>query len=129
MQLNTLDHVNVRTANLEAMVDWYCTMLGMTNGDRPPFRFPGAWLYAGNKPVLHLIGVDEEPASVEPKIEHFAMSATGLQAFIDRLDDAKQEYEPRRVPGYGILQINLHDVDGNHIHIDFSAAEADAAGL
>ena len=129
MQVEKLDHVNVRTANLEAMVDWYCSVLGIVNGKRPPFAFPGAWLYAGDQAVVHLIGVEEEPRSIEPKIEHFALTANGLADFIERLDAADVPYEANRVPGFGILQINLFDVDGNHIHIDFSPREADAAGL
>ena len=129
MQLKQLDHVNIRTSNLDAMVRWYCDVLGMENGKRPPFRFPGAWLYIGDQAPVHLIGVAEEPKSVEPKIEHFAISATGLAGFLARLDQAGIDYQTARVPGFGILQVNLHDVDGNHIHIDFSSEEADAQGL
>jgi catechol 2,3-dioxygenase-like lactoylglutathione lyase family enzyme len=127
--MNRLDHVNLRTGNLDAMIDWYCDVLGMTNGWRPPFQFPGAWLYAGDDPVVHLVGVNDAPANTEPTIEHFALSATGLAEFLARLDSAGIPYRPARVPGAGILQINVHDVDGNHIHIDFSHEEADAAGF
>ncbi|MCP5080709.1 MAG: glyoxalase [Alphaproteobacteria bacterium] len=129
MQLNKLDHVNIRTANLENMVAWYCGVLGMENGKRPPFPFPGAWLYAGDQAAVHLVGVESAPQSVEPGIEHFAMSATGLQTFIDKLDASGIEYRAVRVPGINILQINVFDCDGNHIHIDFTSEEADAAGL
>ena len=129
MQLNRLDHVNIRTANLDNMVTWYCDVLGMENGARPPFPFPGAWLYAGDQAAVHLVGVDAAPKSVEPNIEHFAMSATGLQDFVDRLKATGTEFRPVRVPGINILQINVFDCDGNHIHIDFSAEEADAAGF
>lgn len=129
MQLNKLDHVNIRTANLSNMVAWYCDVLGMENGERPPFPFPGAWLYAGDQAAVHLVGVDEAPQSVEPNIEHFAMSATGLQDFVDRLEATGTEFRAVRVPGINILQINVFDCDGNHIHIDFSPEEADAAGL
>ncbi len=129
MQLNKLDHVNVRTANLDNMVAWYCDVLGMENGARPPFPFPGAWLYAGDQAAVHLVGVDAAPQSVEPNIEHFAMSATGLQDFVERLKATGTEFRPVRVPGIDILQINVFDCDGNHIHIDFSAEEADAAGF
>lgn len=129
MPLQKLDHVNLRTCNLEAMVDWYQTVLGMENGARPPFMFPGAWLYVGGQAVVHLVGVDGEPAAIEPRIEHFALTATGLTEFITRLEKAGVSYEAVRVPGFGILQINLFDCDGNHIHIDFSQHEADAAGL
>lgn len=129
MPLQKLDHVNLRTCNLEAMVDWYQSILGMENGARPPFAFPGAWLYVGDQAVVHLVGVDDEPGAIEPRIEHFAFTATGLTEFLMRLEKAQVTYEAVRVPGFGILQINLSDCDGNHIHIDFSPEEADAAGL
>ena len=29
------------------------------------------------------------------------------------------------MPDFPIVQINPHDPDGNHIHIDFDASEAD----
>ncbi len=128
MQLGKLDHVNIRTANLDNMVAWYRDVLGMESGERPPFPFPGAWLYAGDHAVVHLVGVDEAPQSVEPNIEHFAMSATGLADFVERLNASGTEFRAVRVPGINILQINVYDCDGNHIHIDFSPEEADAAG-
>ena len=129
MQIGQLDHVNIRTANLDAMVQWYCDILGMQNGERPPFPFPGAWLYAGEKPVVHLVGVPEEPQGLEPKVEHFALTANDLAGFLAALTEADVAHRTVRVPGIGVLQVNLHDVDGNHIHIDFSPEEADALGL
>lgn len=129
MPLQRLDHVNLRTRNLDAMTKWYRDVLGMEQGKRPPFPFPGAWLYIGDQAAVHLVGVDRELDAPEPQIEHFALSATGLTEFLARLDSADTPYEATRVPGAGILQINVFDVDGNHIHIDFSAEEADAAGL
>lgn len=130
MQLGQLDHVNIRTANLDAMTQWYCDILSMENGARPPFPFPGAWLYAGEQAAVHLIGVEAAaPGTSDLQLEHFAFTATGLAEFVELLDRSDVPYEPIRVPGLGILQINLHDVDGNHIHIDFSPEEADAAGL
>ncbi len=30
------------------------------------------------------------------------------------------------VPGFPVVQVNLRDPDGNHIHIDFDQAEHDA---
>ena len=111
------------------MVAWYSKALDMKSGPRPPFSFPGAWLYAGKDAVLHLVGVDQEQRSIEPKLEHFALSATGLDGFLEQLKASGTEYTASRVPGFGMLQVHLSDVDGNHIHIDFSPEEADAAGL
>ncbi len=126
MQLGTLDHVNVRTAKVAEMRAWYARVLGMIDGDRPPFPFPGAWLYAGKNPVVHLVGVAAEPANTDPKLEHFAFSATGLKIFRDKLERLGETYNVRVVPGLGIVQFNVWDPDGNHIHIDFQPTEPGA---
>lgn len=127
MQLGRLDHVNVRTSNVAGLTRWYCDMLGMTVGPRPPFPFPGAWLYAGDQPCVHLVGVSTPPAVDGVRIEHFAFAATGLEAFTRRLADAGQRFQISVVPGFGIVQVNVWDPDGNHIHIDFPPAEGVAA--
>ena len=130
MLIGRLEHVNLRTANLDTMIDWYGRVLGMKPGWRPPFRFPGAWLYCGDQPAVHLVGVPEHPKPEGAlRLEHFAFSATGLDDFIKRMEAEKVAYDPIRVPGSNELQINVHDPDGNHIHIDFSAEEADAADI
>ncbi len=129
MQLNRLDHVNVRTSNLDQMIAWYTDILGMRNGERPPFPFPGAWMYAGDHAVVHLVGVDQEPSATGLKLEHFALTATGLSTLIERLRARGIDYECARVPGFDIFQVNVYDYDGNHIHVDFAKSEADALGL
>ena len=127
MRLGSLDHVNVRTGKVQAMREWYVRVLGMSDGDRPPFPFPGAWLYIGGHPCLHLVGLDSEPANTDPKLEHFAFSATGLKEFKSKLDASGEKYDVRVVPGLGIVQFNVWDPDGNHIHIDFQPSEPGAA--
>lgn len=126
MPLERLDHVNVRTSRLGQMVDWYQDVLEMETGPRPGFSFGGAWLYCAGKPVVHLVEVEEEPASIAPKIEHFALQASGLAGFLDRLEARGIPYEIGRPPGFPIIQVNIHDPDRNHIHIDFSTDEAAA---
>ena len=123
--LQKLEHVNVRTSNLAEMTRWYVEVLDMENGSRPHFGFSGAWLYVGNTPAVHLVEVDEEPKSIEPKIEHFAFAAAGLKAFLTRLDEREVAYSLATVRDMPIVQVNVHDVDGNHIHIDFPLEEAD----
>lgn len=118
--LTALDHVNIRTARLDAMVAWYGRVLGLAAGWRPPFDFPGAWLYVGAHPAVHLVGVAAPPAGLEPRIEHFAFAATGRAAFLARLEAEGVPVRLGGVPGTGIVQVNLHDPDGNHIHIDFT---------
>jgi catechol 2,3-dioxygenase-like lactoylglutathione lyase family enzyme len=105
------------------MTAWYQRVLGMPSGKRPPFPFPGAWLYTGDSPTVHLVGVEAEPANTDPKIEHFAFSASGLNSFVARLKELGERHEIRVVPGFGITQVNVWDPDGNHIHVDFQPGD------
>jgi len=123
MPLTAFDHVNVRTANLAAMIAWYDRVLGMKSGKRPDFPFPGAWLYLADQAILHLVGVADEPASVEPKIEHFALRAEGLDDFLAHLRAEGVQARVGEIKDFGITQVNIHDPDGNHIHIDFAVTD------
>ena len=49
-----LDHVNIRTRRLSVLRAFYTDVLGLKDGPRPPFGHPGAWLYAGDHPIVHL---------------------------------------------------------------------------
>lgn len=120
MPIQKLDHVNVLTARVDELSAWYEAVLGLKNGDRPNFPFPGAWIYAGDVAVVHLVGVEKEAQSIEPKIEHFAFTATDMAAFTANLDAHGVTYSTDPVPGLPITQINLRDPDGNHIHVDFN---------
>ena len=74
MGLTKLDHVNVRTANLEAMERFYSDALGLSTGWRPPFDFDGRWLYCGEAPIVHLVAVESHQETVAPRVEHFALA-------------------------------------------------------
>ena len=62
MSVGVLDHYNVSTRKLGETVHFYETVLGFTNGPRPPFNFPGAWLYSSGHPVLHLNDIRQATA-------------------------------------------------------------------
>ncbi len=124
MTLKAFDHVNVRTTRLEDMVEWYGNILGLRPGKRPDFNFPGAWLYLNDTAVVHLVGVQKEPLiGANPALEHFAFRAEGLDEFVDKLKRRGIDHTVDPVPGVPILQVNLRDFDGNHIHVDFKVDE------
>ncbi len=126
MQIGKLDHVNLRTNQLDKMIDWYTNILGMRSGPRPDFQFPGAWMYGGDDASVHLVAVDGDPGqgSENPlKLEHFAMQATGRKSFEARLNEAGEKFEILEIPDFGITQYNVWDPDGNHIHIDFTETD------
>ena len=39
-----LHQVNILAEDLDATVAFYVEAIGLANGERPPFPFPGAWL-------------------------------------------------------------------------------------
>jgi catechol 2,3-dioxygenase-like lactoylglutathione lyase family enzyme len=121
--LQTLDHVNIRTAGLAAMRRFYVEALGMKDGPRPPFAFDGSWLYCGKQAAVHLVEVDHAPAGKGPRIEHFAFRAAGLAEFLKRLRRLKLAYSIALVPGNGNRQVNIYDPDGNHIEVQFEGTE------
>lgn len=126
MPLKQLDHVNVRTDNLDTMMTWYTNILGMHSGDRPNLPTSGAWMYVGDQAVVHLIaanGTAGVGSEVDLKLEHFALSATGMKEFELNLAAAGEKFVRRDVPGGIITQFNVWDPDGNHIHIDFPTSE------
>jgi catechol 2,3-dioxygenase-like lactoylglutathione lyase family enzyme len=128
--LTALDHVNIRTGRVDALAAFYCEVLGLSRGPRPPFPFGGAWLYCGGKPVVHLVDAGgAAPASFDPNelgLSHFAFAGTGMAAFLARLRQASVPYQVGRLPGLPVVQINLRDLDGNALHVDFRDADADA---
>ncbi len=122
-----LDHINIRTARLDEMIAWYGEVLEMHPGPRAAFDFPGAWLYAGDRAVVHLVGVASAPTDpgTDLKLEHGAFRATGYAAFLSRLEARGEAYRVSKVPGLPVVQVNVWDPDGTHLHIDFDAAEVD----
>src|SRR5882724_5818964 len=104
--LERLDHVNVRTANLAGLARFYTDVLGMRQGERPPLGFPGAWLYAGERAVIHLVGVAEQPQPEgDLRLEHFAFSARGLSEFLARLEQLGIDFTQSRQVGTGNVVI------------------------
>ena len=50
-----IDHVTIATDDLDGIVAFYRDVLGLEVGPRPAFPFAGAWLYAGGRPIVHLL--------------------------------------------------------------------------
>jgi catechol 2,3-dioxygenase-like lactoylglutathione lyase family enzyme len=126
--IRSLDHVNVRTSNLERLVRFYADVLGLHAGERPPLGFPGAWMYAGDRAVIHLVGVEQQPMPEGAlRLEHFAFAASGLRELLARLEAHGVEHRQTRQAGTGNVVVDLRDPDGNRLHVDFDPSEGDNA--
>lgn len=120
MPIQTLDHINIRTANLEPMIAWYRDILGLAPGPRPNFSFGGAWLYAGDTAIIHLVQVAEQPGMADQlQLEHFALAGTDKDGFVAKLAENDVTSRVNVLSDFGITQVNIYDPDGNHIHVDF----------
>jgi catechol 2,3-dioxygenase-like lactoylglutathione lyase family enzyme len=124
MATTGINHFTVLTDDVPCTVRFYGNLLGLTDGARPPLGFPGAWLYAGNQAVLHVVGGrsrDELRAGV---IDHMAFSASGLAATLAALDAHGVEYACRQQKGSGVWQVFFHDPNGAKVELDFSPEES-----
>jgi catechol 2,3-dioxygenase-like lactoylglutathione lyase family enzyme len=143
MPLNTLDHCSIRTARLDETRDFYVDVLGMTDGERPDFDFPGNWLYVGDRPVVHLVGIDPDdpsglieylggdidPAALDGSgaFDHLAFRATDAEGLMRKLEENGYPYREREVPGLGLFQVSVEDPNGITVEINYWDANRKAA--
>ena len=124
MALQWLDHVNIRTSNLQPMRDFYADILGLDEGPRPDFGFGGYWLYCGERAAVHLVQTRREPKGEDPKVEHFAFRSDDIAGTIGKLEANGIDYTVLDRSTIGVVQVNLYDPDGNHIELAYAAEEA-----
>ena len=91
----------------------------LRDGDRPPFNFPGAWLYAGEKAILHLVSESGRKDHGGGAIDHVAINCADIRGTIDRIKKDKVPFEVRKVPARPLQQVFLHDPDGIMIELNF----------
>lgn len=128
MKITHIDHYNItlRPSDLAKVRDFYTGVLGLVEGPRPPFDFPGAWLYGGGEAaILHLAAVHPESASPvdagKPtgQFDHVSLKTTGLEAARRRLTQAGVAFDERPVPNWNLHQIFLTDPAGLRVELTF----------
>jgi catechol 2,3-dioxygenase-like lactoylglutathione lyase family enzyme len=149
MTIERLDHYSVRTENVERSVVFYENAMGLRRGMRPPFNFPGAWLYRvcpsgeiEGASVVHIVGIDandktglidylgDKPISLDGgsgAIDHIAFFASNITDMYARLAHHRISYRERMVPILDLHQIFLEDPDGVTIELNYSRPEDIAA--
>ena len=123
MPVVAMNHFTVLAEDLEVTKDFYIGLLGLSEGPRPPLGFPGAWLYAGESAVLHVIAGRELPKERRGVLDHMAFSATDLRGMVRALHEGHIEYDLRRQPQSGVWQLFLFDPNGARVELDFAATE------
>jgi catechol 2,3-dioxygenase-like lactoylglutathione lyase family enzyme len=128
MHVQRLDHVNIRTHDLEATRSFYVDVVGLQVGERPPFGFPGLWLYDDRVAVIHVTGLDASDARTTDSgsVDHIAFRVEGLGAMRERVARLGVRAQEAVVPRNGDVQIFLRDPNGVKIELTFTGAEAAA---
>ena len=115
-----LDHINVRTDDLESVRCAFTDILGLTEGARPPFPNAGHWLYGEGRPIVHLSGTDASPPGQSTgALDHIAFQDDDFDGLMARLDGAGIDYEKRTVPGSGVRQVFFRIAHGIRIEVGF----------
>jgi len=143
MSIGALEHVLVLADDIDATRDFYCHVVGLSVGDRPPLAFPGYWLYAradGAGPAcVHVaerrayaahaaelgLTVPEGDAGLGP-VDHIAFQASDYDGLLERLERQGVRAVRNAVPG-GPRQVFIQDPNGVRVEINVSDRETGEA--
>jgi catechol-2,3-dioxygenase len=101
--------------------DFYCNVVGLTEGFRPAFERFGFWLYIEDKDVLHLITPKDGDGRSPQKssFDHVAFKTCHYQDVIKKLQSLNMPFEEKPIPGMNAHQIFLRDPAGNRVELNF----------
>ena len=130
MPLGTLQHFTIEPSDLERTKSFYCDVLGLEVGDRPPLDFPGYWLYSGGIATVHLMGTRKPRDGIvvrgtdriytdTGRLDHIAFAATDVDGVRSRLKSNNVQFREQVVPRTGDTQLFLYDPDGVGVELNF----------
>jgi catechol 2,3-dioxygenase-like lactoylglutathione lyase family enzyme len=126
MPLTQLNHVTVRTDDLEGTRDFYNEVLGLLPGPRPPLAFPGYWLYCGENAVVHLVPRSGAIGAGDGKdtgnFDHVAFTAADFDGMRLRFKKLGISFREQEVPGVRVRQLFLQDPNRVMIELNFPMA-------
>ena len=132
--LTGLEHYAIRTTKLKETKNFYVDLLELDDGDRPPFPFPGHWLYLGDHAIVHLFAIDpDNPDGLNDylgemdtsnltgsgAVDHLAFRAEDPEKLINRIKKFGAEYRDRKVPDLDLYQVFLEDPNGITIELNY----------
>ena len=135
MSIGGLEHVLVLADDIDGTRDFYCSVVGLAVGERPPLAFPGYWLYAdgdssGAAACVHIadrrayaahaatlgLAVPERDPGVGP-VDHVAFNAADYDGLMARLERHGVRAVRNAVPG-GPRQVFIQDPNGVRVEIN-----------
>ena len=117
-----IDHINISAPRdvLDKDKDFLCNVLNLTEGFRPNISGFGYWLYSGEDALFHLSESDRHTNSENPYfIDHVALQMSGLDDFVNKLEDEGIKYHRMYQAQTYVTQIFMALPSGVKIEIDF----------
>lgn len=129
MSTTGFNHYNLRAPRelLDELRDFYCDIVGLVQGQRPPFESFGYWLYAGSQCVLHLSQAEPDEVrrtDVATTFDHVAFTCTDRPHMEAHLKQHNIPFKAGQVPALGISQLFIKDPAGNRIELSFAGDQA-----
>lgn len=124
-----LDHVLILARDVSAMRRFFVEALGLEDGPRPAFPFPGHWLYSEGAPLIHLAAAAPEAAQsaylgardmgAGGPVDHIALTGADLAPLLERLETSRIEHAVRHVPLDNTLQLFVTGPEGLKVEMQF----------
>lgn len=115
------DHLAFNTHDGAPLERLFGDLLGLQAGPRPPFPFPGRWLYQGNQALVHVIERDEVS---KPTLSHIALRTdTDAAQVLQRVQASGLPHQIAQVPEDGTWQIFVQLPGGLLLELDAPSAQ------
>ena len=129
MTVESLDHVNIVTTDLDRAERFYRDLLQLEERPSPPplTHETARWMFdMGGRAVLHLNGLDaprlfdrDMAAGPTGALHHVALRCVGHDAVVARIEAMGLEYRLNEVPAAGLRQIFVADPDRVLLELNF----------
>jgi glyoxylase I family protein len=118
-----LDHVTIRTRDLQATRSFFLTVFDLEEGERPLAiqGIPGHWLYARGHPLVHIIGSQGTGFDrAAEAIDHVGFRLKGYAAFREKLDKLDIHYSTMDLADLGERRLFFRAPGGPLLEAVFS---------
>jgi catechol 2,3-dioxygenase-like lactoylglutathione lyase family enzyme len=125
MSIKAVDHYNI-TAPARVLVQtrqFYQNILGLQDGFRPQFGAPGYWLYADDKPIVHLTESQKDTNAKPNYLGHVALQCVGLSEVKNHLNNCEVPFREFVIEELGQTQLFVKDPAGISVELNFQETD------
>ncbi len=135
MKILAVNHLTIKTQDLDATARFYVEILGAEQLKRPNFPVPGCWLAIGGTQI-HVMAEqgaldhNQEFVPGSAAFDHMAFAASDIEDFRDQFRKYGLDWKEFEIPGANVWQLFVYDPSGVLIELAFDATleDKDAKG-